>query len=310
MEQQVHQYIDQALGLIKSNDLSQAMTQLIEAKRLQMPVQDLDYVRGLCFVRMGRLGDAREALKEELRHFPTNEAAEKLLQDVMAEEAKTSNAAPSSDDTEFNEMLEVIRPYTMLPINRLFSLYQLTKQICQRNIPGNFVECGVAGGGSTALMLLIIQKYSQSPRTIFACDSYEGMPKPSAEDTLENVAADDTGWGTGTCAAPESSVKEICEKIGMSQHLRVVKGYFENTLPEVKQEMGQLAFLHIDCDWYESTKTILHELYDQVTPGTAIQVDDYGYWDGVGKALHEFEQVRGLNFSIEPLEGAAWFQKP
>ncbi len=51
-------------------------------------------------------------------------------------------------------------------------------------------------------------------------------------------------------------------------------GYFEQTLPEMKNEVGMIALLHMD--WYESTKAVLQNLYDHISANGIIQVDDYG----------------------------------
>jgi hypothetical protein len=42
--------------------------------------------------------------------------------------------------SELQSWLSIIRPYTFLSEARLFSLYRLTKEICLKDIPGNFVE--------------------------------------------------------------------------------------------------------------------------------------------------------------------------
>jgi hypothetical protein len=267
-------------------------------------------LRALCFLKKESLGDARECLKEELRFFPGNEAAAKLLEEVLRLEGEGLDDQYAKEDEEFGEILRAIRPYSMLPAPRLYTLFLLAKDVCARKVSGNFIECGVAGGGSTALLALVIKRYSAVPRKVYACDSYEGMPEPSEEDVLNGMKADDTAWGTGTCAAPEESVRAIAAQLGVEDLVIPIKGFFEDTLPERKKEIGAIACLHIDCDWYASAKTILRELYDQILSGANIQVDDYGYWEGMKKALDEFQAERGLSFRINDIDGmSAWFQK-
>lgn len=79
----------------------------------------------------------------------------------------------------------------------------------------------------------------------------------------------------------------------------------------MRDKIGVIAFLHMDGDWYESTKTILHNLYDRVVNDGLIQVDDYGYWQGCKKAIHEFESSRSVQFEVKQIDGTGiWFQKP
>jgi hypothetical protein len=265
----------------------------------------------MCFIAMNKYGDAREALLEELLHYPDNNQAEELLRQVREEEKKRQHTQIIiPEDVEFRELLEQIRPYSMLPEARLYTLYALAKQVCLQDVPGVFVECGVAGGGSTALLAKIIRRYSRRPRVLFACDSYDGMPEPSESDRLDGVPADETGWGTGTCAAPEESVRKISDKLGVAEIVVPVKGYFENSLPELVKEIDQIALLHADCDWYESMLTVLEQLYDKINPAGVVQVDDYGYWEGIKKALDEFALKRDISFRLNNIDNmSAWFVK-
>jgi hypothetical protein len=129
------------------------------------------------------------------------------------------------------------------------------------------------------------------------------MPEPSEFDTHGALAADASGWGTGTCAAPEESVKNLCARLGALDVLRTVKGRFEDTLPLWRNRIGVISLLHMDGDWYASTKAILENLYDHVVSKGFIQVDDYGYWDGCRRAIHEFEESRNIKFSLQQIDG-------
>ena len=213
------------------------------------------------------------------------------------------------ENAEFQELCKLIQPYTVLSEARLYSLFTLAKRVCQENIPGNFVECGVAAGGSTALLATVIQRYTKQPRRVYAFDSFDGMPAPTEKDKSNGLPADETGWGTGTCAAPEASVREICNLLGVEKIVQLVKGYFEETLPQMCDRVGMIAFLHMDGDWYESTKTILVNLYDRLSNHAYVQVDDYGFWEGCRQAIHEFEAERKLQFELNKINSTGvWFQ--
>lgn len=217
----------------------------------------------------------------------------------------------TEDWAEFQELLQTVRPYTMLSEARLYSLFSLAKRVCEENIPGNFVECGVAAGGSAALMAAVIKRYTKQPRLLYAFDSFEGLPPPTRLDKCNGIPAEAMGWGAGTCAAPESNVINLCSMLGVSGIVRTVKGYFQDTLPEMRDFVGMISLLHMDGDWYESTKTILNNLYDRVVNDGFIQVDDYGYWEGCRQALHEFETLRQIEFDINQIdETGVWFSCP
>jgi glycosyltransferase involved in cell wall biosynthesis len=294
---------------ITNNNIPAAFDLLNKAKALKQPEQDIDLLRAHCFLKMNQLQAAIQALYEELRYFPENSAAKELLNQLVGQQSSVGSLTGA--EPEFIELLQVIRPYTMLSEQRLYSLYRLARHVCENNIPGNFVECGVAAGGSSALLAWVIKKYSSQPRRLFAFDSFSGMPAPTAADSHHGLDAESSGWGSGTCAAPETSVREVCSKLSVEELLVTVKGNFEETLPKMANWVGMIAFLHLDGDWYESTKAILDNLYGQLSNHAMLQVDDYGYWEGCRKALHEFEANRSLKFELNAIDGTGvWFEKP
>ena len=61
------------------------------------------------------------------------------------------------------------------------------------------------------------------------------------------------------------------------------EGKVEETLKEIVPET--IALLRLDTDFYESTKTELDILYPRLQSGGILIVDDYGYWEGVRKAV-------------------------
>lgn len=298
-QQRVEHSIAEAVALLQKEQYQEAFDVLNRAKALKQPVRNLDYLRAVAFVRMGKIIDAKMAVLEELQYYPDHAEAKELLNRIEQQEPVQLTVA----DDEFQHILRIIRPYTMLSEERLYALYSQAKQLCEDNVPGNFVECGVARGGSSALLAYMVKRYSRQPRYVYSFDSFEGMPEPTEADRHEGIAANDTGWGAGTCAAPESSVMEAAAKLGAADVLHTVKGYFENTVPHMRDRIGMIALLHVDADWYESTKVVLENFYDRVSNNGRIQIDDYGFWEGCRKAVDEFQQQRALQFQFTHIDG-------
>lgn len=304
----VYSLLEKGKARLNENQTEEAFNLLSQAKALKQPTLGLDYARAVCFLKLNQVYAAKQALYEELRYFPNHREAQQLLDQIITQ---TPALTTQNRDSEFQELLQVISPYTMLSEARLYSLFCLTKRICQENIPGNLVECGVAGGGSAALMATVVKRYTKQPRWLYAFDSFEGMPEPTDQDRHRGITPDATGWGTGTCAAPEASLKEICTKLGVDSIVKPVKGDFRDTLPAMRDMVGMIAVLHADGDWYESTKAIFENLYDRVSDGGLIQVDDYGFWEGCRQAVTEFEQQRGVKFELQQIDDTGvWFVPP
>lgn len=293
----------QAAQALQKDDSAKAHHLLALAKSLRSPLENIDYLRALTFLKMNNASAAYEALKEELRYFPGNAAALSLLNDI-----KPSDAAYG--DGEFQELCSIIAPFTMVGPLRLRSLYENAVKVCRSGPQGNFVECGVAAGGTSGLLSAVIKRRDPS-RRLFSCDSFSGMPPSTAEDvSRDGQGAHETGWGEGTCAAPASSLINLCEQLGTRDHVTPVKGFFEETLPRRAEEFGPIAFLHMDGDWYSSTKVILENLYDRLVPNAYIQIDDYGYWLGCRKAVTEFFNERSIHFECHNIDATGvWLTK-
>lgn len=299
--------IYQAATFLRNADPERAWEILQRLKKSDERVEDLDYLRGYYFIEHKKLPSAHEAFKEELRYFPKNDRAKDLLGRMRPGWLKL----PENVDPEFLELYGVIKNYTMVTPLKLISLFDLAKRVCQQDIPGNFIECGVAAGGSSALLAAVIVRYSKRPRLLFSCDTFTGMPDPTPEDVHEGVDAEATGWGKHTCAAPEQSLIEAATKLKAAQVIRPLKGLFSETLPKHRNEIGQIALLHMDGDWYSSTMDVLVNLYEQLSPSTPVQVDDYVFWEGCRRAIEEFEQKRGFKFKVHKIgEEGVWLEPP
>jgi predicted O-methyltransferase YrrM len=212
---------------------------------------------------------------------------------------------------EFQNIVAEIRPYTLLSEARLFSLYTLARQICLDDIPGNFVECGTCRGGSAALLAFAIKRYSLRPRLLYAFDTFEGMPDPTEVDKHQGIPANDTGLGVGTLKAPIlEGLDVVCQALDVRDIVVPVQGLFASTLPESKSKIAEIALLHADGDWYESTMDIFNNLFAQVVDDGVIQIDDYGFWEGCRKAIHEFERSQNLSFPLRRIDDTGvWFRK-
>jgi predicted SAM-dependent methyltransferase/cephalosporin hydroxylase len=301
--------LDTARTAMAAGQWQAALDDLNPRKAERKSTRGVDYLRALCFVELGAPLGACEAAKEELRYFPDHPHAQALLASLMRQ---LFPGRPKQGEKEFHELYRQVRPYTMLSDERLYSLYLRTRLVCQMDIPGDMVECGVAAGGGSALIAATMARHSKRPRKLYSCDTFEGMPVPTEKDVAYSVGAEASGWGTGTCAAPAGSLLEICAKLGVSESVVPLKGFFKDTLPGLKDKLPDgIAFLHMDGDWYESTMDILVSLYTKVQMKGFIQVDDYGHWEGCRQAMWDYAKTMGFEFSVHEIDNTGvWLQRP
>ena len=80
------------------------------------------------------------------------------------------------------------------------------------------------------------------------------------------------------------------------------KGWFDQTLPAFLAAYPQheVAFLHVDCDIYSSTATVLRELAPRLRPGTVIVFDEYFNYPNwqrhEWRAFQEFIRDSGFSY--------------
>lgn len=92
----------------------------------------------------------------------------------------------------------------------------------------------------------------------------------------------------------------VCEAIGsrsrVSQCMKILNvdparlhfhvGWFNETFPTV--DIGAIALLHIDCDFFAPTKLCLEAWYPKVVSGGFVQFDDYDAFIGCRTAVDAF----------------------
>ena len=196
---------------------------------------------------------------------------------------------------QFAQVYRLIRPYTMSGNARLRGLYQAVQHVISHRIPGDVVECGTARGGSAALMGLTLKR-SGSDRTLWVFDTFEGLPPATPDDPDFEIAK----LYTGDCRGELNEVAALFERLDILDRAKLVKGLFQDTLPA--SDVKTIAVLHLDGDWYESVKVCFDYLYDRVSPGGIIQIDDYGHWEGARKAVDEFMRQRSLELKLRRLD--------
>jgi len=185
--------------------------------------------------------------------------------------------------------------YSLTPVERLWALAYACKYIQAKNIPGDFVECGVWKGGNLILMSAL-NEYRGGSKKIYGFDTFSGMTAPteidqdlwgeSAVNLLKNSEYKD-GTDSYHVFASMSLVKEILKKNNCFDII-LIEGDVGETLLEIQNLPSSISLLRLDTDWYESTKIELEVLYPLLEPGGILIIDDYGHFSGARKAVDEY----------------------
>lgn len=225
----------------------------------------------------------------------------------------------------FNDLIKLkklklffkVHPYTMVSYHGLSNTYELARIAERNNIQGCFIECGVWRGGCAAVMAHVVHK-AGSNRKVHLFDSFEGLPEPIEKDGAKAIMYAENRVGgklssIGKCVARREDVEYLFFTLlkMKRENIAIHQGWFQDTIPGIKEEIGPVALLRLDCDWYESTKVCLDCLYDNVVSGGFVIIDDYNAWDGCKIAVDKFSKSRKDTIEMIPIDQTAvYFQKP
>lgn len=194
--------------------------------------------------------------------------------------------------------------FTMIPKGSYVNNLVLCDQF--RHIQGAVVECGVWRGG----MIAGIATLFDDAREYHLFDSFEGLPPAQPVDgqaAIDWQTSKQTPRSRSNLKADESFAREAMRRAGVPRFY-LHKGWFHQTLPRFN---GDIAILRVDGDWYGSTMDVLLNLYDHVVDGGLIVFDDYIYWEGCSKAVHDFFSQRQLSARIRQFNNdICYVQKP
>jgi predicted O-methyltransferase YrrM len=145
---------------------------------------------------------------------------------------------------------------------------------------GLMLECGVADGAS-----ITHTAEAMPTRRFDGFDSFEGLPE-AWSGTFEQKGK----FGRG------GTLPEVPSNVALH------KGWFEQTLPSylAAHPDEAIAFLHVDCDIYSSTVTVLRTLAPRFKPGTVLVFDEYFNYPNwqrhEWRAFQEFVRDTGTSY--------------
>jgi predicted O-methyltransferase YrrM len=201
----------------------------------------------------------------------------------------------------FHQQYVQISRFTMTSIERMYAMHEAARYIVRAAIPGDVVECGVWRGGSSMMAAMTLTEEGDQ-RRLWLYDTFEGMPPPDDRDTrwdgepaaeklarLQAEGGADARWAYASL----ETVRENMARTGYPDQLvRYVPGKVEETIPAQAPET--IALLRLDTDWYESTLHELEHLWDRLSVGGILILDDYGHWQGAREATDEFFAKREI----------------
>ncbi len=146
-------------------------------------------------------------------------------------------------------------------------------------ISGDYLEFG---SGSNVRSFRFALKYNRlepyQDRLLHSFDSFEGLPEPKGIDAHEQ-------WKQGAMAVSLEQFQTIMAHYDAHDGVdyKTTKGFYDETLDGHKPSdhgISRAAFVHIDCDLYESTRSALTYVTDILADGAILSFDDWFCFNG------------------------------
>ena len=175
--------------------------------------------------------------------------------------------------------------------------WELYKKVI--DIPGEIVEVGTYKGTSL-IRFLTYRDISESPcsKKVISFDAFGRFPRTGRQEDDEFIQEFEAGGGDGISLGDLERIL----KLKHFENYELIEGDIFETIPRYleKHKNLKISILHVDVDAYSPTKFCMESLYEKVTRGGVIVLDDYTLVEGATKAIDEFFRQHS-NIRIEKL---------
>jgi len=183
---------------------------------------------------------------------------------------------------------------TYLDRPKIEVLESCVEEVRGRRVPGDFLETGIALGGSA----ILLAKRMGRDRRFHGYDVFAMIPPPTAADpepvheryrTIVEGRSEGIGGDVYYGYLDDlydrviaSFARYDCPVDG--DRVQLHRGLFEETL----HPTDRVALAHVDCDWYEPVKLCIDRIWPRLSPGGMMVFDDYNDYGGCTRAVDEF----------------------
>lgn len=194
--------------------------------------------------------------------------------------------------------------------------YDMAKKYADKS--GVYVECGVAAGAQ-----IIAMHHGAPNKTIYAFDSFQGIPLPSNRDNQypgiklinkqEQASLPNPGEQlletTGATSVSEDDFKMhlVNGSVDLDM-IKIVPGWFEHTVRLFGSQQVNISILRLDGDLYNSTFVCLQHLFSKVNSGGLVIIDDWQL-PGCREACQDYFDIINYAPAWQFISNIAYFIK-
>lgn len=143
---------------------------------------------------------------------------------------------------------------------RVYVLCWAANSVISRGILGDLVECGCYKGVTAQIIANYVDFSSLKDRTYYLYDLFEHDPSMDHHSMPEHGP---------------NLFNQVVANFSSMSNVKVLKG----EVPEVMEQASpeKIAFMHIDLNGPEAEIGALEKLFDRMSPGGILVLDDYGW---------------------------------
>lgn len=196
----------------------------------------------------------------------------------------------------------IARPATLLTRKQLDLIERCMLSVHERGVPGDFIEAGIWRGGVIILLRALLNAYGINGRSVFAADSFAGIPKNA------RAVGDPVDQWRDRWIASLEDVKLNIKRFGLlDDRVKFVPGFFADSLKTLANE--RFALMRLDSDSYDSVEESLVYLYPLLSSGGFVIIDDW-HLVGCKQAVLNYRARHGIVAELKTFDGNAYWMKP
>ncbi len=153
-----------------------------------------------------------------------------------------------------------------------------------RDVPGDYVECGVNRGGMARAQMELLQ-FQKSAKNYWLVDTFSGFPKEQESLVAEGMSAHTYG----------ECYDDVVKTFAPFPRAHIVRGGVPDVLPQV--EAQSVCYLSLDMNCAEPEFAALEFFWPRLSQGALVLMDDYAYKGSERQfvALDEFAQKHKIS---------------
>jgi hypothetical protein len=167
-----------------------------------------------------------------------------------------------------------------------------------RNLPGDFVECGVNAGFMSSSIMSYLD-WNSLGKTFYLLDTFSGLDERFVSETERAEGILEKNREHIEAGFYVVGVEAVKRNFSEWDRVRIVEGSIPETLGSV--DAKEIAFLHIDLNCAPPEVAALEHFWGLLTKGAPVLLDDYAYWGHRQQKLAMDSLARRLGAGIVSL---------